>query len=125
RPHALQCTSELDGCSQSRSSEKLAHRDCRSCGRRNTDSILNRLAVAIAVCVVIGSAIPAAAVQGTGSLNDDQQGPTVGVSLEVVEPGSSTPAGGSRDGSARPFVSEAVPHLSAGFTLEHLCNAAN
>ncbi len=46
------------------------------------------------------------------------------------DPSDGTPGTGATDhadaaAQERPFVYEAVPHQSGGFSLEHLCNAAN
>jgi hypothetical protein len=84
------------------------------------------VALILAVAVSVG-AQGASAATGSGDLIDDSDHAAISVDVIVVATGTDSHSASDSNATAgyRPFVYEAVPNSSSGFSLEHLCNAAN
>jgi len=88
-----------------------------------------RISVALLVVLTVVGLAPAAhATQGTGALLDGEGAELIVGIADAQHPTRGDAPSGTVGGDAaayRPFVYEAVPNSSSGFSLEHLCNAAN
>jgi hypothetical protein len=89
---------------------------------------MTRFFVALVLAASVSVAAPAArAATGSGDLIDDTDHAAISVDVVVVASGteSHSPSDSNATAAYRPFAYEAVPNSSSGFSLEHLCNAAN